>query len=178
MVKQFEIQSKELEKFGFASKEIHHKKLDKPLLISMRKGPKGQIFIFDKDNGDNEIACIQYTVNPRGVYVSKFVTNEEYQQNGLGRLIFSLAMAHGDALGVQEIYGPIDPTDPIKGVSSEEEDSFDKEKQTLEKIYSSLGCKVEDGKFSRIWKEKEILNNSSEEIKTFIEEVAGSENIK
>ena len=86
--------------------------------------------VFDEQNGLNEIGSIIFTINGRGVYLSKFVVDETFQQNGIGSFMFNFAMAYGDKIGRTCIYGEANPTDPIKGVSDQSKQNFQKEHLT------------------------------------------------
>ena len=66
--------------------------------------------------------------------LASFFVDEECQQQGYGKFLFNLACAHADVLGATHLAGSAHPTDPIKGVSNNE-DSFDKEQQKI------VGCR-------------------------------------
>ena len=159
-----------LEDYDFATMMVENKKLGKNLLVAMKKQPKGKIMLFDATRGFDEVATILYNINAKGVYVSEFMVNVEYQQCGLGKYIFCLAMAHGDARGKTQVYGEANPTDPIKGVS--ENGNYETEARTICEIYKKLGCIIEDGdKFKQEWKQGEILNMLGEEERKLIDMV-------
>lgn len=168
---------KELKKLGLLTTYIYNDKLNKNLLIAMKKDFKGMIRVFDDEQGV-ELGYITYTINGRGIFVSSLVVKEYYQQNGIARIMFNTAMVHGDIFGVNQIYGNINPTDPIRGVSNNDENSFIKEKKALKQIYKKLGCKVEGDKFQKVWKEGECFDNCCNEVKMLLSDtVVNRENL-
>ena len=159
-----------LERHDFATIEVLNKKLQKNLIVAMKKQPRGKIMVFDNARGFFEVATILYNINSRGVYLSEFMVNEDYQQCGVGRMIFNLAMAHGDKCGKILIYGVADPTDPIKDVS--EKGDYNLEVKTIRDIYKKLGCTIEnENEFKRVWNEGEIVASLCEKEKELIAQV-------
>lgn len=167
-----------ISEYGFAVKQIENIKLNKSLLVAIKKGARGKIMVFAARHGMEEVASMGYTINSKGVYLSKFVVSEELQQCGIGRFMWNLAMAHGDALGKTCIYGEANPTDPIQGVSSEEGVTFKQEQDKIREIYKKLGCTINGESFIRTWKEGEILKVSNEDIKSLVDKIIEEEPIK
>lgn len=157
--------------YGFAVQQIENIKLNKTLIVAIKKGSRGRIMIFAGKYGMNDIASMDYTINSKGVYVSTFVVSEEMQQNGIGRFMWNLAMAHGDSYGKTCIYGEANPTDPIRGVSGEDGVTFEQEKEKIMEIYSKLGCSFDDESFRRTWKAGEILKDSGEDIISLVNRI-------
>ena len=122
-------------------KVIHNTKIDKDLLFAYIGGAREKIMVYDI-SCEREIARICYALNNKGVYLSEFVVDSEYQQNGIGKTLFDMVGCRGLQLDKKLIYGVASPTDEIKGVSKEEDDTFEEEKKAIVKIYEKLGCEV------------------------------------
>ena len=99
----------------------------------------------------------------------------EFQQNGIGRLLFEIAIAHGNKMGANSLYGYASPTSSIKGVSNNEGTSYDKEQMALIDIYSHLGCefiKNDDYfKFVKTWNREDVKEFENKEINEFISNI-------
>ena len=152
----------EVKNYGMISEQVENKKLGKNVLVVMKKERYGKIMVFDDLNIDEPIGTLKYNIGSNGVYVSEFVVAENFQKNGIARMMWNLAMAHGDMFGKTCIYGEANPTDPIKGTSDQEGVTFEIEQNKINEIYGKLGCKVEGGAFKREWIEGEIINNLCE----------------
>lgn len=158
--------------------EVFIEKLGKPLLFVCSKPTIRVLKVYDGLSGLNEVAEIRYNIRKDSVYISSFKVNEEYQHLGIGRMIFEFAMAQADAMGVTSLYGTADPTDPIKGVSSDDEDSYDREVEVLKSIYKKLGCSFFDDKnFVQKWDRGERLKCMDQSRKNMIDEGLKHENI-
>ena len=79
--------------------------LQRQFMLVAVKGIHNKIMLFDELNDMFEVATILYSVHGKKIYLSSFEVDENYQQNGLGRLLFETAATHGDILGATEIYG-------------------------------------------------------------------------
>lgn len=132
---------------GFTNEVVYQtfyfEKLKKELLcVYLYGGAHTSILLYDDKHGIREVGEICYRANANSIFVSKFETNYDFQQCGLGRFMFNLAMAHGDSLGATTLYGYASPTDAIKGVSDKKGVTYNDEKLNLVKIYKGLGCVV------------------------------------
>lgn len=142
---------------------VNLKNFDKPLLVVAIKGSKHKIMIYDSPDIAKEIAEISYSNNKKDMFLSTFEVNEQYQQKGLGRFLFNLAVAHVDSTGTSRLYGQANPTNNIKGVSNVEGKTFNHEKQAIIEVYKKLGCHVGfDGNFEQTWKPGEKIKNANE----------------
>ena len=157
--------------YGYVTQQIENSKLNKTLLIAVKKGSKSNVLVFEEENGLNEIGSATFTINGRGVYLSKFVVNENFQQNGIGRLMFNLAMACGDKMGRTCIYGEANPTDPIKGVSNQENNTFLKEQEKIRELYECLGCQLNGENFVRNWQSGKILKQSDKQVISLVNKI-------
>jgi len=131
--------------------EVEYKKLGRPLKFIYLKKFKHEIQVYDEAYGLQEIARISYAINWKGVYISDFIVNYEYQKLGIGRTLFNMATMHGFYNEKELVYGVVSPIDLIAGVSLEDNDlSYKREYETLIKIYEKLGCNVEenDGEYA------------------------------
>ena len=121
---------------------IHNKKLDKELLFAYIGGPREKIMVYDI-LCEKEIAKISYVLNNKGVYISEFVVDSEYQQNGIGKTLFNMVACRGLLLDKKLVYGIASPTDELKDFAGNDEDfTFDEEKRVIAQIYQKLGCEV------------------------------------
>lgn len=122
--------------------EFQNKNFDRSFLLMAIKGFRYRLLIFDETSDMTQIAELLYSVRGNKIYISSFEVNENYQQNGLGRMLFEIAMTHGDILGATRIYGDADPINNIKGVSDNENATFEDEQQAIFTIYQKLGCTI------------------------------------
>lgn len=164
-----------LKNYGFNIEQFKSQNFNKPLLVAMKKSTHGKILIFCDGYGLDQIALASYNINNKGVYLSQFVVNEEFQQKGIGRFMFELAMAHGDYCGVNCVYGVANPTDAIADVSNKKDVTFDKEKQIIKEIYLKLGCTLNGENFIRTWKQGEIIKESNKIIISLIDQLKENE---
>ena len=160
-----------IQSYGFEAQQIESIKLNEPIIVAIKNDSRGKIMIFSEKYGMDCIASISYAINNVGVYVSTFVVIEEMQQKGIGRLMWDLAMAHGDSLGKTCIYGEANPTDPIYGVSGEEGVNFKQEQEKIREIYGKLGCKLDGKNFIRTWRQGEILKSSNKDVISLINKI-------
>ena len=157
------------------------KALNKELLCVFLPGSSNSILLYDENCGLNNVGEIRYVIRDGKCFVSTFETDKNFQQMGIGRFMFNMALAHADAVGAKTAYGYPNPTNEIMGVSSGEEDMFEKEKQTLLKIYEKLGCKVEnisinenavmEKKFEICWNHGERYGALSKKQQQFVKRV-------
>ena len=147
--------------------EFQNKNFDKPFLLMAIKGSHHKLLIYDETLDMTQIAEILYAIRGHKVYISSFEVNEDYQQNGIGRLLFNIAATHGDIENATFIYGDADPINNIKGVSDKEGVTFEDEQQTIFKIYQKLGCIVnpETHGFYQVWKYGDKLKHADPFVK-------------
>lgn len=119
-----------------------NQKLQQQFILMAIKGIHNKIMLIDELNNMFEFATILYSIHGKKIYLSSFEVNENYQQNGFGRLLFEIAIAHGDILDATEIYGEASPINNIKGVSDAENSTFEDEEKAIFTIYEKLGCKI------------------------------------
>lgn len=137
-------------------------KLNQNFIIMSVKGSHNKIMILNPIDNMNDIATILYTARGHKTFISSFEVNENYQQCGLGRLLFDIALTHSDILGITTVYGDADPINNIKGVSRKPGVSFDDERTAIKNIYQKLGCRIEnDDRFYQDWKEGEKIKQAS-----------------
>ena len=152
----------------------NYEKLNQPILIVFFKRAANKIKIFDAVNGIDAIAEITYTQHKHKVFISSYEVISEYQQNGLGKLLFNLALAHSDYNGITSVYGHATPINEVKGISSTDKDSYDKIQQVLYKIYEKLGCEFdfygENNTFSQEWKSGDKFKKIPKEFQKLITE--------
>lgn len=128
----------------YVAEYIYNEGLGYDLMFVYVKKSKHEIFVFDKNCGINEIARISYSINDRGVFISDLIVDEDFQRNGIGKNLFNTAAIHGNKLGSKVVYGYVSPISAIKGISSDSEFSFLREKAALTAIYEKMGCEVRD----------------------------------
>ena len=140
-----------------------HNNFDRPFLLIAIKGSHQKLLIYDELFNMTKVGEILYAIRGHKVYISSFEVNEDYQQNGIGRLLFNLAATHGDIENATFIYGDADPINNIKGVSGQEGVTFEDEQQAIFKIYQKLGCTVnpETHGFYQVWKLGEKTKQAS-----------------
>lgn len=166
----------ELKKFNpnLISLKVQNKKLNKPLLLVASKTSKNKIMLFEESMGSNQIAEISYSKNGNSMFISSFEVNENFQQNGLGRFLFDLASAHLDLLGVTKLYGEANPTNNIKGTSSNENVTFEEEQAKIIEIYKKLGCKFpnSDNRFTQEWESGKKIEKADATIESLAYKLA------
>lgn len=164
----------------FVAQQFYHKKLDQNLLCVFLGGGQSSILIYSTKNGFNHIAEIRYRASGNSMFVSAFECDSNFQQNGLGRFLLDMAMAHADLKGCVTMYGVANPTNEIKGVSGEGV-LLEDEKQALYKIYKKLGCSLEnivvnnqptnDIMFKQCWVSGQKLSNLNASQQSFIKQI-------
>ena len=140
-----------------------NKKLDKQFVLIAVNGIHQRIAIFDALAEMKKVATILYSNRGNKTFVSSFEVNENYQQNGLGRLLFEIALTHADILDITMLYGDAEPINNIKGISNNENSTFEEEQQAIISIYKKLGCTVNpiDNRFVQKWKSGEKIKQAS-----------------
>ena len=150
----------------------NYSKLNQPILIAFSDGAANKIFIYNTQNGSDAIGRIRYTNRTDKVYISSFEVERKYQQRGLGKLLFNLALAHADYIGVTKAYGHATPINEVLGINSANEDSFEQILQVLFVVYEKLGCKFdfhgENNTFTQLWKSGERFNKLPQDIQNTI----------
>lgn len=138
-------------------------KLNQHFLIMSIKGSQNKITILDPENDFCDIATILYTACGNKAYISSFEVNENYQQNGFGKLLFEIALTHADILGIKLAYGDVDPINTIKGISNVEGYTFEDEYNALITIYQKLNCKYDQNtnRFYQKWNTGEKIKQAS-----------------
>lgn len=138
-------------------------KLNQHFLIMSIKGSHNKIMILNPEDDFCDIATLLYTARGNKAYVSSIEVNEDYQQNGFGRLLFEIALTHADILGITLVYGDVDPINNIKGVSNIEGKTFEDEQNALIKIYQKLGCTYNEttNRFHQKWKSGEKIKQAN-----------------
>lgn len=141
---------------------VNDKQFSAPFLLVSTNNIKQKIMLFDGNAELDQFAEISYSRPSKGMVLASFFVDEEYQQQGFGKFLFNLACAHADILGANHLAGSAHPTDPIKGVSNNE-DSFDAEQQTIIEIYKKLGCTFEEGStfFEQNWTNGDKIKNAN-----------------
>lgn len=125
----------------FVAQPFYFKNLDKDILcVYLYGGTHTSLLLYDNESGYNEVGEIRYRENKNQVFIAQFETNVAFQKCGLGRFMFNLALAHGDAVGATYANGCIAPTNVIKGVSGK--GGYMEEKAALVEIYKKLGCRI------------------------------------
>ncbi len=136
-------------------------KLNQTFVLMAIKGSHNKIMILDPSDDMSDIATLLYTARGHKTFISSFEVNENYQQCGLGRLLFEIALTHSDILGITTVYGDADPINNIKGVSGEPGISFEDERTAIKTIYQKLGCKIKnDDRFYQDWKKGEKIKQA------------------
>ena len=140
-----------------------NQKLDKQLVLIAVNGIHQRIAIFDALAEMKEVATIIYSNRRNKTFISSFEVDENYQQNGIGRLLFEIALTHADILDITMLYGDAEPINNIKDVSNIEGKTFEDEQNTLIKIYQKLGCTINpiDNRFVQKWKSGEKIKQAS-----------------
>ena len=150
---------------------IHNDKLNRDFLFTYRKSKSHTRFIkiFDVQYGLNEIAEISYSIT-NSTYISTFETKEEFQGNGIGRLMFETALAQSDKLGSTRAHGQASPTNSISGVKHTQGNV--EEQKVINRIYKKLGCTIHnedsqniDTLFNIDWESGERYNKASPLVK-------------
>lgn len=141
---------------------VDDKQFNEPFLLVSTNSMKQKIMLFDGNSDLDQFAEISYSRPTKGMVLASFFVDEECQQQGYGKFLFNLACTHADVLGATHLAGSAHPTDPIKGVSNNE-DSFEKEQQTIIEIYKKLGCSFENDStfFEQHWTNGDKLKNAS-----------------
>lgn len=88
------------------------------------------------------IASIEYELYKDNCYIGHFITEYDYQGQGLGKYLYQLTQAHADILKIPYSEGMICPVGKIKGVSNNKEDCTEKEYTFLTLMYHALGNKI------------------------------------
>lgn len=150
---------------------VYNEKLNRPLLFVATRPNIRTLAVYDESRGFKEVAKIRYNLNGNSVYISSFVVDVDYQGCGIGKTIFNFAMAHLDAMGGTRLYGTASPTDPIKGVSTDSDESYENEVRTLKTIYEKLGCRfIDDENFVQDWEHGDKINEIDPSLRKMIGE--------
>ena len=165
----------QMQKYNFICESMPNNKLNKMLLVAVKPLDSSKIMVFCEDYGQLPVAEMSYTVNNQGVYLSHFVVIPKFQQYGIGRLMWNIALTHGDKLNKTCIYGMVGPTDDIRGVSDAPNTSFKIEQDALKNIYVKLGCQIDDDNFFKRWKPGEILKNTNKPIVDLVEKMISTQ---
>ena len=138
-------------------------KLNQCFLIMSIKGSHNKIMILNPEDDFCDIATILYAIRGNKTYIASIEVNEDYQQNGFGRLLFEIALAHTDLCGLTLAYGDVDPINSIKGVSNVEGTTYEDEKTALIAIYQKLGCTYNEttNRFHQKWKSGEKIKHAN-----------------
>ena len=78
------------------------KALNKELLCVFLPGSSNSILLYDENCGLNNVGEIRYVIRDGKCFVSTFETDKNFQQMGIGRFMFNLALAHADAVGAKQ----------------------------------------------------------------------------
>jgi len=158
---------------NFASEIIYNRKLNKNFLLVFISGSKNKLVVYDEEHGTNEIARILYVISGKNLVVSELEVQEEFQQNGIAKLLFNIALAQADLQGATFAYGQIDPINNIKGVEPDNQVAL---KEKLIEIYAKLGCiyNKENNNFEMTWNENEKLSGLDRQIKSFVYDITNN----
>ena len=165
---------------NYVAQRIYNDKLDKSFMFVFYPKSHREVVVYDEEANCKEIARVTYNMNGKGTYVSELLVDEEYQQLGFGKFLFSVVIEHSKNLGSKMVYGCASPIDNIKGVSNQGgDDEFEKEKEIVKLIYQKLGCSVEkkygDYEFS-IKVDNNIISNKN--VKNFVSKIMEKEEEK
>lgn len=146
---------------------VHSSTLDKDFLLTYTSGTHEKIMLFDGKRGFNQIALIYYAIKGTKIKITDFEVDIEYQNKGIGRFLFNLALALSDLQGKVFAYGDANPINEIKGIESVKNvDSYTQHIVKLFEIYQSLGCsfnqKEDINRFETSWKHGEKFNSLNE----------------
>lgn len=152
---------------NFASEIIYNRKLNKNFLLVFISGSINKLVVYDEEHGTNEIARILYVIRGKNLVVSELEVQEEFQQNGIAKLLFNIALAQADLQGATFAYGQVDPINNIKGIDADNQREL---KEKLIEIYTKLGCfyNKENNCFEICLKENENISGLDSEIKKFV----------
>ena len=141
---------------------VFNQKLNKELLVCFTTSSKSSIMVFDENSNINEIAKISYAIRGNNVVVSSIEVNSDYQQNGIAKMLFNIALAHADFQLANNAFGDVDPINDIRGI---DKDNFEKHKETLIEIYKKLGCSYceETNRFNISWEHGERIELLTEQ---------------
>ena len=160
--------------------EFYNSKLKKKFLLTARKSASGKhiLTIYDPDADMFKVGEILYTIHKNNkVFLVAVEIDANYQQSGLGRLLFDIASTHGDIFDATKIYGEAAPINNIRGVTETKEDPYRDEVQALHTIYQKLGCIFEPKShlFSHRWKSGEKIKQASPIVETVAYSLANKE---
>ena len=152
----------------------NHSKLNQPILIVFCRMSANKIKIFDAINGIDPIGEIVYTLHKHRAFISSYEVLSEYQQKGLGKLLFTLALAHADYNGITSIYGHATPINEVNGIDSQDENAYEEIQNILYTIYEKLGCEFDfygdNNTFSQTWMSGEKFKKIPKEFQKLIKE--------
>ena len=160
--------------------KVKNKKLNKSLLIAYLRQARHQICIFDESKDAQEIARIGYSFGDMGVFIRELFVEEEYQQNGIAKLLLDIAMIHGDSQGYSMLYGFAAPAATIKGIEDGDDDlTYANKQMALAEIYTRMGCTFDtqlndiddDYKFVKRWKPGVEYYLADKNMKTFVKKI-------
>lgn len=164
--------------------KIYVPKAKKELLIVFKCDPRCDrecmiVLLDGPDSIANPISFIRYELRSYGMHISYFKTRYDYQGTGLGKFIYQLAQAHADKVGLKFSNGLICPVDDIKGVTTNSDDSIEKEFKFLALMYHALGNKIIekntyngiDLTFEDNWKKGQKIEKLNDDQKEYLEKI-------
>lgn len=161
-------------------KKVHIDKANKDYILRYRRdGVNAELMLYDIE--DNQpISYIEYELNKDNCYIGHFITDYDYQGQGLGKYLYQLTQAHAEKSGVTYSHGIIQPIGDIKGISNNLKPSYEFEMKFLMLTYHALGNNIQnvDSDNMNLWiftdkwkfgeKSKKLNNEQSEYLNSMI----------
>lgn len=156
--------------------EVYVEKAKRTFICAHFKLDDYKMCLYDpKKESTAPVSRIDYHFNYQGLHISHFKTSAEYQNQGLGRKVYNLAMAHADSVGITYSHGYILPTGEIKAFSNKQAYSELERLNFLKDVYKNLDNvviplinDVFEYEFESTWKHNERVSMLPLEEKEFI----------
>lgn len=124
-------------------KQVSIKKANKNFLCLCLDGHTKTIRLYSAENNLNEVCEIEFKILNSGVFIEKFETDEFYQNAGLGKYLYNLALGYADYVGCKNSFGYIEPINAINGISNREKYCKNEEVEFLKNVYKKLVNEIE-----------------------------------
>lgn len=125
-------------------KKVHIDKANKDYILRYRrKDIHADLMMYDITDY-KPIASIEYELYKDNCYIGHFITEYDYQGQGLGKYLYQLTQAHAEKNGVTYSHGIIQPIGDIKGISNNLKPSYEFEMKFLMLTYHALGNNIQN----------------------------------
>ena len=123
-------------------KKVYIEKANKYYVLRyLKKDTNAKLMLYDVEYME-PISIKEYNLYNYECYISHFITDIDYQGQGLGKFLYQLVQAHADKNNLTYSNGIIQPIGDIKDVTINANISYRAEKKFLMLMYHALGNKI------------------------------------